>query len=142
MLKTDSESKAAAASIIMEPECEIKAASAPSVDVIEQDLSTNAKILADLISFAIAACNNSDPDVFVSLNNDLQKGAGYFVYAARKLIDVRGNAGYPYAKEKLRSIYHDLLQKQCNALKLLKNRHDHLAEVKVCKSALDESRQN
>ena len=64
-----------------------------------------------------------------------------FTDAARKLIAAQENAGYPKAKEALESKYHDLLQNEFSAMRLLQNRHIHHAEVKVRESALDESRQ-
>ena len=61
---------------------------------------------------------------------------------ARELIDGRGNAGYPYAKEELRLKYHDLFQNHFSAMRLLQNRYDHLFQVKAHKSVLHESRQD
>ena len=80
MPKTDTESKAVAASISKEPGRGSKAAAVPMVDVLrhieaEQNLCAHAQRLADLISFANDARNSSVPDVLVSLSNDLAKGA-------------------------------------------------------------------
>ena len=102
----------------MEPEREIKAASAPTVDVLERELSTYAHRLADLISSANDTRNSSGPDVLMSLSQNLEKRADAFLDPARKLSAASENAGYADAKESVKSIYHNLLQNQFSAMRL------------------------
>ena len=66
MSKTDSESKVAATSTIMEPERESKTAAVSTAYLLEEDLSTYAQRLTDFISSANDTCNNSVPDVLMS----------------------------------------------------------------------------
>ena len=76
------------------------------------------------------------------MSENLEQGADELLDVARKLIAASENAGYANAKELVESIYPNRLQNKFIAMRLLQKRHDHLSEVELRKSALDESRQN
>ena len=142
MQKTYTEFKAAAVSTIMEPERENNTAATSTVYMLEQEVLIYEQKLVNLFSSSNEARNSSDPCVLMSLSEDLEVAGDSFVYAARKLIDARGTAGYPYAKEELKLNNLDLFRNQFSVMRLLQNRHINFADINVHKSALDESRQN
>ena len=91
----------------MEPERESKAASAPTVYVLEQELYIFKQELINLISSANDARNSSDPSVLMSLSEDLGVAADNFLDAGHAFIAARKRAGYVSTKESIESIYHD-----------------------------------
>ena len=139
--ETEHEIKVDAVSKIMEPERVSKAASDPTVDVLEQDLSYYVQELLYVISAANEASNSSDSDILMSLSKKLEQAADKLSEVSRKLLAAGESAGCPSAKELVDLMYPNKLQDQVSAMKLVQNRHDHITQVKA-QSELDESRQN
>ena len=121
---------------------ESNAAAASTVNVLEQDLSNYEQRLVNLILSANDVLNSSDPEVLVSFSMNLEKAGYAFLDTGHALFTARKRVRYAFSEEPVESIYHNLLQRRISAMGLLKNRHYHLAEVKIRQSALDESRQN
>ena len=111
------------------------------LQMYERDLKGYKQTLVNIVE-TVEACEGSELDVLVSLGSDLDDAAQAFSEIGQALCNTRKRFGHARSKESLESIHHDLLQRLTNARSLLKDRYDHLSQVKVKNLALGETRQN
>ena len=133
--------KQVAVSIKREPVYKSNAAAVSVIYMLEQDFCGYKQTLVN-INESVEACNSSDLDVLVSLSNDLKEAEQAFLDIGHALFDAHKRFGCVSSEEPVESIYHDMLQRLMSAKRLLKDRNDHLSQVKAHRYALDESRQN
>ena len=125
--------KQLAVSISREPAYQSDAVAASTLYMLERDLCGYKQTLINLIEF-VKACNGADLDMLVSLSNDFEEAGQAFLDTGHALCDARKRFGYARSEEPVESIYQFLLQRLINARRLLKDRHDHLSQVKAHKS--------
>ena len=131
-----------AVSTNMEPERVSKwAASDPTVNGFEQDLSHYAHELLDVIFAANKARDSSDSDILMSLSKKLEQTTDKLLEIFRQLIAAGEDAGCESTEELINLMYPNRPQDQVNALRVLQNRYNRLTQVKA-QSELDKFRQN
>ena len=133
--------KQIAISTSREPAYKNNNAAVNTLQLLEQDFSHYAKDLLHAIFAANKERNSSDPDVLMFRCRKLDQAAVKFSEVSRKLIAAGRSVGCVSAEELINKMYPSRLQDQVNALSVLRNRCNHLTQIKA-QSELDESRKN